>query len=409
MLNTSFSYRLIARDLDLSLARKAATTDVARETAYFEANIGKVKSVDDLFGDQRLYAYAMKAMGLEEMTYAKALMRKVVTEGVTSATSFANRLNDSRYKAFASAFDFAQGAKASGLATTPAQLSGALDISDVFDFSGSKEASFSLTSQLDASTTRSITIVLNKDTLARPGLDLASVSGAQIVEAINARIEASGEAGLKGKVKAGLGVRNNLFFETTAYNSLSANDLSGAAYVSYPAGANRTVAVANVALSGPGRTAFDLGFGTALPLDAKAKSVTDAYLRQSLEVDAGAEDAGVRLALYFSRIAPTVSSGFGILGDDALSQVVKTVLGLPDGGSAEAIARQAAIIEEKVDVASFKDPVKLDRFIQTFTAIWDAQNNTAGDPILALFDGSSASQGLDADLLLSALQNRSRG
>ncbi|GJD74397.1 DUF1217 domain-containing protein [Methylobacterium goesingense] len=256
MTSTFTSYRLIARDMTASLARKAAQPDVARETAYYKAKIGDVKSIDDFLGDRRLYAYAMKAYGLEDMTYAKAFMRKVLTEGVSDRAAFANRLADDRYVAFAKAFDF----KTYGAGTT---------------------------------------------TLA-----------------------------------------------------------------------------------------------------AATTDTTSAYLRQSLETDAGSDDTGVRLALYFARQAPTVSSGYGVLADQALSQVVKTVLGLPDVASSDGIARQAAIIESRVDFASFKDPDKLERFVQRFTAIWDAQNNATSAPVLNLFADSS-SQGLDASLLLSLQRIRS--
>ncbi|KQP29906.1 flagellar biosynthesis protein FlgF [Methylobacterium sp. Leaf104] len=250
MTSTFTSYALLTRDLDATLARKAAQPDVARETAYYKAKIGSVTSIDEFLADRRLYAYAMKAYGLEDMTYAKAFMRKVLTEGVADSTAFANRLADDRYVAFAKAFDF----NTNGAATTT----------------------------LAAATT-----------------------------------------------------------DTTA-----------------------------------------------------------AYLRQSVESDAGSDDTGVRLALYFARVAPTVSSGYGVLGDPALSQVIKTVLGLPDGSSAEGIANQAAIIEKRVDFADFQDPDKLRRFVQRFTAIWDAKNNAASAPILTLF-ADSTTPGLDASLLLS--------
>ncbi len=105
-------------------------------------------------------------------------------------------------------------------------------------------------------------------------------------------------------------------------------------------------------------------------------------------------------------MAPTVSSGYGVLADPALSQVIKTMLGLPDAASSEAIARQAAVIEARVDLASFKDPAKLQRFVQRFTAIWDAQNNAASAPVLTLF-ADSTTQGLDASLLLSLQRIRS--
>ncbi|WP_050783445.1 DUF1217 domain-containing protein [Methylobacterium nodulans] len=96
MTSTFASYQLITRDPTTALKRKAANPTIARDTAYYNANIGKVKSIDDLLGDQRLYAYAMKAHSLEDMTYAKAFMRKVLTEGVDSPTSFASRLTDPR-------------------------------------------------------------------------------------------------------------------------------------------------------------------------------------------------------------------------------------------------------------------------------------------------------------------------
>lgn len=107
MLTTFTSYQLISRDLQKSLARTASEPVTARETKYYLENIENVKSIDDFFGNQRLYTYAMKAFGLEDMTYAKAFMRKILTEGISDKNSFANRLSDERYKEFAKAFDFA--------------------------------------------------------------------------------------------------------------------------------------------------------------------------------------------------------------------------------------------------------------------------------------------------------------
>src|SRR5260221_14696157 len=50
----------------------------------------------------------MKASGMEDMTYAKAFMRKVLTEGTDDPKSFANTLTDPRYKTFAETFNFAR-------------------------------------------------------------------------------------------------------------------------------------------------------------------------------------------------------------------------------------------------------------------------------------------------------------
>jgi hypothetical protein len=108
VLTTSTSYRIIADDLTRSLQSAAGKPQVARETAYYLANIENVKSIDDFLADDRLYRYAMKAFGLEDMAYAKAFMRKVLTEGVAERDSFANTLADNRYREFADTFNFAQ-------------------------------------------------------------------------------------------------------------------------------------------------------------------------------------------------------------------------------------------------------------------------------------------------------------
>ncbi|WP_232630646.1 DUF1217 domain-containing protein [Methylobacterium sp. Leaf118] len=417
MTDTLTSYRLIARDLPTALKRKAADPVIARETAYYEAHIGKVKSIDDLFADPRLYAYAMKAHGLEEMTYAKAFMRKVVSEGVDGRASFASRLADDRYVAFAQAFRFGGTASAAGrdpatfgLAATAATLSASQALPETTDFSGPRAARFLVESRLEAGTTRSVTITLDAKTLAGRVDDLTQVSREQIAAAINAQIVASGAEGLAGTVQVGVGVDKALFFETTAVSDLGVDEAVGgiganADRTVAAGGAGRTLSIRNVALADPLGTAVDLGFGTGLGPDGMARSVTEAYLQQALESDAGAEDTGVRLALYFARKAPTLLSAYDILGDAALSQVANTVSGLPatsGAATSEALTRRAALIASKVDIASLKDPVKLDAFVRRFAAIWDAQNNTQTAPILALFSAG----GIDAELLASVQTTR---
>jgi hypothetical protein len=106
MTSTYLSYRVYAQDLSKSLVRTASRADVAREEKYYQENIGKVTTVDDLLNDRRLFAYAMKAHGLEDMTYAKAFMRKVLESDLNDAKSFARQLVDSRYAIFAHAFSF---------------------------------------------------------------------------------------------------------------------------------------------------------------------------------------------------------------------------------------------------------------------------------------------------------------
>jgi hypothetical protein len=71
-------------------------------------------------------------------------------------------------------------------------------------------------------------------------------------------------------------------------------------------------------------TAFDfVGKGAASISTATAIAATKQnYIEQQLENDEGQQDVGVQLALYFHRVAPNVTSAFGILADKNLLQVV---------------------------------------------------------------------------------------
>ena len=119
MLSTYTSYNLITRDLLTTLNRTAQESVNAREEAYYKENIGKVANVDEFLEDYRLFNYAMKAHGLEDMTYAAAFMRKVLESDLSDESSFVNLLTDDRYREFAEAFNFQE---ETAVAQTEAQL-----------------------------------------------------------------------------------------------------------------------------------------------------------------------------------------------------------------------------------------------------------------------------------------------
>ncbi|MET3791667.1 DUF1217 domain-containing protein [Aquamicrobium terrae] len=107
-MNTYISYQLIARDIPKAIDRIERQPIVDRETKYYLDNIGKVSSIDEFVKNDRLFKYAMKAFGLQDMSYAKAFMVKALKEGVTDPDSFANKLTDKRYAEFVAAFNFAK-------------------------------------------------------------------------------------------------------------------------------------------------------------------------------------------------------------------------------------------------------------------------------------------------------------
>ncbi len=250
MTTTYTSYKLITADLQTSLKRVSEQPDVKRETEYYLAKIGSVKSVDEFFADDRLYNYAMKAHGLEDMAYAKAFMRKVLTEGVDDKEAFANQLSDTRYKELAESLNFARHGE---LATT---------------------------------------------------------------------------------------------------------------------------------------------------FERAQKGVVDKYTRQTLEVSAGEDNTGVRLALYFERMASSITSGYSIIADDALAQVVRTALQLPAEFAATDIDRQAEFYEQTFDLEDFKDTSKVGKLLERFTSMWELENPSGSYDPLTAFQPSSLT-GISTDLLIS--------
>lgn len=136
---------------------------------------------------------------------------------------------------------------------------------------------------------------------------------------------------------------------------------------------------------------------TATAFERAQQGTVDRYLRIQLETEAGQNDEGLKLALYFQRKAPEVTSVYGLMGDPALYKVLQTALGLPAAYSNTDVDRQAAFLQSRITVEDFKDPVKLDNFLTRFTARWQATNEATGPaipqvaltrPTLASFDNS---------------------
>ncbi len=147
---------------------------------------------------------------------------------------------------------------------------------------------------------------------------------------------------------------------------------------------------------------FDTFGSDTMSRQSAGQAVVDRYVRQTLEVQAGELDGeGVRLALYFERKAPEVETVYELLADPALLKVVRSVLGLPKEFSGADLERQAEVIADRFDIADLKDPEKLRDLIIRFTAVWDATENVASNPILRLFGGGQQQSTVSLNLALT--------
>jgi hypothetical protein len=218
MTSTTTAFLAVSQNLSRYQTMTAAEPAVKTASAYYEANIGSVKSISDLVGNYRLLSYALNAYGLGDQINAKGLITKVLEGGVSNPKSLANTLPNSQWKAFAAAFNFVD---------------------------------------------------------------------------------------------------------------------SGAT----PPSATSTI-----------------------------KTTTSDYVEQQLESDQGNQDVGTQLALYFQRVAPTVTNEYGILADPNLLQVAATIMGLPPAAVADL---QPKTLSELMPLSDLQDPAKLTQLTERFTAMYD--------------------------------------
>jgi hypothetical protein len=143
--------------------------------------------------------------------------------------------------------------------------------------------------------------------------------------------------------------------------------------------------------------------GATAPSSTSAVATTTGdYVEQQLESDQGDQDVGVQLALYFQRVAPTVTSEFGILADPNLLQVAATIMGLPASAAADI---QPQTLSELMPLSDLQNPAKLTQLTERFTATYDytygpSSGATSG---LSVDSGNSSSEQSGAATVLASV------
>jgi hypothetical protein len=256
MTSTIAEYLAVTQNLTRYQAMTAAEPSVKSATSYYEANIGKVKSIQDFVGNYRLLSYALDAYGLGDKINAKGLITKVLEGGLANPKSLANTLRDTRWKAFAAAFDF-------------------------------------------------------------------------------------------------------------------------------------------------------VGKGTSSVSTNSAITTTKAdYVEQKLESDQGAQNVGVQLALYFHRVAPTISNKYSILADPNLLEAAQTIFSLPPAASTANIDAQAQTLSKLMPISDLQKPKTLQQLTERFTAMYDLSYGPGSGATTSLaVAGNSSSTASAATAILANVIN----
>lgn len=108
-------FKLIDRSAAQQRAAFERAPEVKRSIAYFEANIAKAKTPEDLVKDRRLLSVALGAFGLGEEIAKGAYVRKALESDTADGRSFVRRIADARYLEFAKAFGYGDLTKGSNV------------------------------------------------------------------------------------------------------------------------------------------------------------------------------------------------------------------------------------------------------------------------------------------------------
>jgi hypothetical protein len=159
-------------------------------------------------------------------------------------------------------------------------------------------------------------------------------------------------------------------------------------------------------LGDPRWKAFAAAFnfaGGASPSQANSiQTTTSGYLEQQLESDQGAQDVGVQLALYFQRVAPTVTSEEGILADQNLLEAAATIMGLSPTAAG---TLQPQTLSELMPLSDLHDPAKLKQLTERFTAMYDLTYGpgSGATTSLTVDSGNSSSEQSGAAAVLASV------
>ena len=99
-------WAFLKRTLPGQTAAFNKSPEIKRDEDYFRANIGKVKTADQLVADRRLLKVALGAFGLDADINNKAFIKKVLTDGTLSTDALSSKLADKQYQKFSAAFGF---------------------------------------------------------------------------------------------------------------------------------------------------------------------------------------------------------------------------------------------------------------------------------------------------------------
>ncbi|MDH0613270.1 MULTISPECIES: DUF1217 domain-containing protein [unclassified Agrobacterium] len=353
----------------------------AKALSLFKSSIGNVTSVNDFLGTNAVYTYALKAVGLDPAKVNISDIQRVLTSDLQDKKSYVYTLKDDRYVKLAELFNFTK----DGSVGSPILAQSEIELQTMSADYIKKKSAFGTDKDKEAATTeakyfsgemqkiKTLSEFLANDRLTKfamesLGIDPESVTKEQLEKIFTSKLD-----------------------DKDSYVNKEMDPVFRRLVTAFNFNTDGTLLHEDRSLIQTRRGLYE---------------TLDNYLTQTLETQAGEENAGVRLALYFQRMAAGTTSYYSILADTAIQSFINTTFGIPDELANADVDTQVTMMEKYFDIQDFQDPDKVKKLIARFTIMYDSQQNTT-DPIMMLFNGSG-SAGISGDTLLAVATLRAR-
>ncbi len=333
----------------------ADASTAAAATAYYKAAIANVQSIGDLQGDPRILSYLSTAYGVDLTTSPST-----VVSVLDSTHSILDTSGNSSLLALHSAFSV----DAQGKATSGTVAQSATDVS---------------------ATTQAYLSKIGTSMAAQASGNAATIYYRSAIAKVTSASDLLNDPKLVGYLK----IAFDLSATTTnaTLRKVLTSNVTDPKSVASTMGAGYKQLATALNFSDSGLVAPQT---VAAASKSQLNAINSAYLEQQLETEAGAQNPGIALALYFQANASKVTDAYSILADKKLTVVFQTMLGLPATASSADIDAQAKTISSRFNLADLKDPKKLKDLIQRFSVLYDLNPPASTSPytIASVFSGS---------------------
>lgn len=353
--------------------------------SLYKSEMAAVKSIDDFLSDEAIYGFALTAVGLDPSSVSLLTLKNVLKSDLSDPKSYVYRLNDDRYLTLAQAFNFTK----DGGITVPVQAQSSATVTET-----AREYIVQQTRFLKG----------DEKEEARKKADEESSYYTSTITGIKTLEEFLDDRRLVDFVLTAKGIDPTTVTDEFLAEAFASDLMDPESFVNQQTDTRFAELVGTFNFDSEGNLNRDAP-ATVQSLGQMIET-QNLYLRQTLETEQGNENAGVRLALYFERMAGSITDAYGILGDEALMEFFRVTFSMPTELGNMDIDQQAKIIESKLDLSDLDDPEKLQKLVQRFTIMYDLENGVTAPSAADILAGNGAYTGLSADTLWALSQIR---